>query len=134
MSARDRRFWVLAEALELLKGAERMQRHFIALDAMQSVPCWEPPVDMYEQDGELRLLVALPGVNALMIEVLLDAGGIVVRGKRPMPSALSGVAIHRLEIPYGRFERRLALPSGNFRLYNQFLEDGCLVLVLRRLR
>jgi HSP20 family molecular chaperone IbpA len=133
MSARDRRFWVLSEALDLLKGAERMQRRFTALDALQSPPCWEPPVDMYEQDDELRLLVALPGVNARLIEVLLDSSGIVVRGKRPMPPTLSGVAIHRLEIPYGRFERRLALPSGNFRLHEQFLEDGCLVLVLRRL-
>lgn len=133
MSARDRRFWVLSEALEILKGAERMQRRFIALDALQSLPCWEPPVDMYEQDDELRLFVALPGVKARMIEVFFDNGGVVVRGTRPMPPALSRVAIHRLEIPYGRFERRLALPSGNFRLHDQFLEDGCLVLVLRRL-
>jgi HSP20 family molecular chaperone IbpA len=133
MSARNQRFWVLSEALELLKGAERVQRRFIALDALKSLPCWEPPVDMYERDDELRLLVALPGVNARMIEVLLDTSGIVVRGKRPMPTALARVEIHRLEIPYGRFERRLALPPGNFRLHDQFLEDGCLVLVLRRL-
>jgi hypothetical protein len=38
MSARDRRFWVLSEALDLLKGAERMQRRFTALDALQSPP------------------------------------------------------------------------------------------------
>jgi HSP20 family molecular chaperone IbpA len=119
--------------MELLKGAEQMQRRFIRLDALQSVPCWEPPVDMVEQDDELRLLVALPGVSARLIEVFLDDSEVVVRGKRPMPSAFSHAVIHRLEIPYGRFERRLALPSGNFRLHEQFIEDGCLVLVLRRL-
>jgi HSP20 family protein len=46
----------------------------------------------------------------------------------------SGAAIHRLEIPYGRFERRIPLPPGNYRLHEQFLEDGCLVLVLRHLQ
>ena len=133
MRSRDPRFWVWAEALELLQGAERLQRRIFVLEALQSVPCWEPPVDMYEQENELRLIVALPGVSARQLEVLLEGDELVVRGKRPMPPAFHRAAIHRLEIPYGRFERRLTLPSGNFRLHDQFLEDGCLVLVLRRL-
>ena len=131
MTGRDPRFWVLSEAIELLKGVERMKPHTIALEAPQAVPCWEPPVDMYEQEDELRLLVALPGVNTRNIEVLFDGGCVVVRGKRSMHSALSSSVIHRLEIPYGRFERRLSLPSVKFRLHEQFVEDGCLVLVLR---
>jgi HSP20 family molecular chaperone IbpA len=112
-------------------GVERLQHSFIAFDARQVIPCWEPPVDMYEQGDELRLLVALPGVTPRRVEVFLDGSCVVVRGKRSMPSALSSSAIHRLEIPYGQFERRLSLPSAKFRLHEQFVEDGCLMLVLR---
>ncbi len=123
-----------AEALDLLQGGERLQRRFFALESLQSVPCWEPSVDLYENGDELRLLVALPGVHSRQIEVVLDEAGLVVRGTRPIPQALRRATIHRLEIPYGRFERWIALPPGNYRLHEQFLEDGCLVLVLRHLR
>lgn len=133
MNREDRWFWVLGDALELLQNAERLQRRFFfAQAAAQSpVPCWTPSVDLFEQDDELQLLVALPGVAAGQFEVLVDESAIVVRGRRPMPSALRRAAIHRLEIPYGRFERRIALPAGRFRLDQQIFKDGCLVLILR---
>ena len=78
------------------------------------------------------MLVALPGVNSRQVEVVLDETELVVRGERPMPSTSHRTAIHRLEIPYGKFERRVALPLGEFRVHQQFLEDGCLLLVLRQ--
>ena len=117
----------------MLQSTERLQRRFFVVDTSQALPCWEPPVDLYEQDDELRLVVALPGVNSRQLEVLLDGNAIVVRGERPMPSAFQRAAVHRLEIPYGRFVRRVTLPPGNFQLLDQFIEDGCLALVLRRL-
>jgi HSP20 family molecular chaperone IbpA len=43
------------------------------------------------------------------------------------------VVIYRLEIPYGRFERRIPLPTGRYQLADRRLENGCLVLALRRL-
>jgi len=125
--------WMWADALELLRSTERLQQRFCLVGAAQGLPCWEPPVDLYEQGDELRLLVALPGVGSRQFEVLLDQATIVVRGQRPMPAHLHGASIHRLEIPYGRFERRVALPPGEFQLLQQFLADGCLALVLRRL-
>jgi len=127
----NRLFWIVGDALELLKNVERMQRRFIASDAVQPVPCWEPPVDLYEEGNELRLLVALPGVDFDQLQVAFENGSIVVRGKRPMHPASQRAAIYRLEIPYGSFERRISLPPGNFSLHEQFLQDGCLMLVLR---
>ncbi len=131
MRSRDGRFWMWAEALDLLQGGEQLRRRFFTVESLQSLPCWEPSVDLYENGDELRLLVALPGVNSRQVEVLLDDQGLVVRGERPIPSVCQQAAIHRLEIPYGRFERRIALPPGHYRLHEQFIEDGCLVLVLR---
>lgn len=121
-----------AEALELLQNAERLQHQFFRVGALQGAPCWEPPVDLYEGENELRLVVALPGVTAQQLEVVLAPGVIVVRGERSLPANFRRAAIHRLEIPYGRFERRVALPAGNFEPIDQRLEHGCLVLTLRR--
>jgi HSP20 family molecular chaperone IbpA len=122
-----------AEALELLQDAERLQRRFFGIGAAGGAPCWEPPVDLYQTGGELRLLVALPGVTAQQIEVMLAPGQIFVRGERSLPANSRRAAIHRLEIPYGHFERRISLPDGGFELIDQHLEHGCLALTLQRL-
>jgi len=122
-----------AEALELLQDAERLQRQFFQVGAPQGVPCWEPPIDLYENGTELRLLVALPGVTPQQVEVALAPGLIIVRGERSLPTNSRRAAIHRLEIPYGRFERRVTLPPGEYELIDRRLEHGCLALELRRL-
>jgi hypothetical protein len=41
--------------------------------------------------------------------------------------------IRRLELPYGRFERRVALPGGRYELEGRQLVNGCLQLALRKL-
>lgn len=87
---------------------------------------------MYEQDAGLKVLFALPGIRADQIEVVIDAAGIVVRGWRTPTWAAAPAVIQRIEIPYGRFERRVTLPPGTFRLASQTLQDGCLTLVLQR--
>jgi HSP20 family molecular chaperone IbpA len=122
-----------AEAVAMLQNAERLQRQFFQIGELHGAPCWEPPVDLYENGRELRLVLALPGVKARQVEVVLAPGGaIIVRGERPLPADSRRAAIHRLEIPYGHFERRVALPAGAFELTDQRLEDGCLVLELHR--
>ena len=122
-----------AEALELLQSAERLQRQFFQVGALHGAPCWEPPVDLYENGNELWLLVALPGVTPQQLQVVLTPTLIIVRGERSLPTNSRRAVIHRLEIPYGRFERRVALPPGQFELFDRRLEHGCLVLELRRL-
>jgi HSP20 family protein len=122
-----------AEALELLQDAERLQRRFFHVGVEHGAPTWEPPVDLYEDGGGLWLLAALPGVAPQQVEVVLAPGLIIVRGERSLPANSRRAAIHRLEIPYGHFERRVALPPGQFELVDRRLEHGCLVLELRRL-
>lgn len=133
MRSRDPNSWMWAEALALLQDAERLQRQFFQVGALRGVPSWEPPVDLYESGDELWLLVALPGVTPQQVEVMLAPGLIVVRGERSLPTNSRHAAIHRLEIPYGSFERRVALPPGEFELVDRQLQHGCLLLQLRRL-
>ncbi len=134
MRTRDPNSWMWAEALELLQSAERLQRQFFhQVGVLRDAPRWEPPVDLYEHGDRLRLLVALPGVTAAQVEVALAPGMIVIRGERSLPTNSRHAAIHRLEIPYGPFERRVALPTGEFELIERRLDHGCLLLELRRL-
>jgi HSP20 family protein len=41
-------------------------------------------------------------------------------------------AVHRLEIPYGNFQRQILLPGGGCELLEQLFVDGCLLLRLAR--
>ena len=126
--------WMLADALEWLRSTDRLRQQFFHPGPSRPVPCWEPPVDLYEQADRLTLLVAVPGVFQEQMEVVLEPAAIVVRGERRLPPADQQATIHRLEIPYGRFERRITLPPGQFQLSDQRLERGCIVLELQRLR
>lgn len=133
MSRRELAYWALTDALDLLRNAERLGQRVVVIDADQGLPCWTPAVDVYEDGKEIQLVVALPGVDPKAISLALEDGELVVRGERPLPAAFHHGAIHRLEIPYGRFERKITLPRGKFELERDYVEHGCLVLLLRRI-
>ena len=134
MPTREPGAWMWAEACELLERAERLNRQFFQpRPATARRPAWEPPVDVLETDSELWILVALPGVGADRVEVVVEDGTLVVAGERPMPGRSRAGVIRRLEIPYGHFERRIELPPGRFDVMRRELADGCLVLGLRKL-
>jgi HSP20 family protein len=123
--------WMWAEALDLVSRAERMQRQFFTL--ARSGAAWEPPADVFEGDGELAIVVALPGVADQDVEVAAEPGAIVVRAHRPQPLAGSCRGVRQLEIPYGYFERRVALPQGRFEILSRDLTHGCLILRFARI-
>ena len=133
MTRRDIRSWMWAETVDMLDQAERLQRQFFRLSANEkSQPRWEPPVDVFATADQVLVEVALPGVPLERMELVLAAGELVIRGEREMPHAPSGAKLQRLEIPYGRFERRLALGPGAWDLADRRLADGCLQLLLVR--
>jgi HSP20 family molecular chaperone IbpA len=119
------------DALASLERAERRQRRFFALIGRHAQqPAWEPPVDMFETDSGLRILVALPGIRADQVTLFVDVAGLVLQTERAPSLAPECLRIHRLEIPYGRFERRISLPAGRYTLREQRMADGCLELHL----
>ena len=135
MSTRnDPSVWMWAEACELIDEAERLHRRFFQLGgSRRDVPTWEPPVDVFEDEHEVLLVVAMPGVAAERVQVITEPGALVVRGVRPVPLAGSRHRVRQLEIPYGAFERRIPLPSGPLEVGPPELAQGCLYLRLRRL-
>jgi HSP20 family molecular chaperone IbpA len=124
------RMW--SQACELIAEAERLHRQFFRLSAVETAPAWEPPADVFEDEREIVVVVAMPGVAADRVEVVHDDGAIVVRGIRALPFGGARMRLRQLEIPYGAFERRIALPPGTFDVGRPELVHGCLVLRLRK--
>jgi len=126
----DQRMW--AQACELIADAERLHRQFFRLALDPAPATWEPPIDVFEDEREVVVVVAMPGVDAERIQVAREAGALVVRGARPLPFRGARGRLRQLEIPYGAFERRIALPPGEFEVGPPELAQGCLVLRLRK--
>jgi HSP20 family molecular chaperone IbpA len=116
-----------SRACALIDEAERRHRRFFELLAARSQqPAWEPPVDIFVLERELQVLIALPGVRAEDIEIELTSDGLRVLAASHLPRLAHQARIVRLEIPYGRIERRIALPAGRYELVERQLIDGCL--------
>jgi len=125
--------WMWAHACELLDQAERMHRQFFHLASPTPARAvWEPPVDVFEDEREVVVIVALPGVSPEDVEVHTDGGTLVVRAQSALPFAGSRGSVRRLEIPYGRFERRVPLPSEELDAGTRESADGFLILRLAK--
>jgi HSP20 family protein len=133
MSSRNATGWMWAEACELLDQADRMHRQFFRLAASaRSRAVWEPPVDIFENEREVVIVVALPGVAEHGVEITLDQGVLVVRAERRIPSTGTRAVVRRMEIPYGHFERRIPLSNLQLEAGTREFRDGCLILRLRK--
>ena len=128
MISRDLRTWMWGEALSVLEQADRLRRQFFRMESH----AWEPPADVVETAREVIVHVALPGVAAGNVTVGLEPGLLTVSAQRAFPARERGARIHRLEIPYGRFERRIALPTHALELADRTLSNGCLTLTFEK--
>jgi HSP20 family protein len=122
-----------SEACEMLARAERLHRDFFRPASSAVLPAWEPPVDVLETERDVLVLVALPGVNPDHVEAAIEGGILVIAGTRVLPPQLRTAVIHRLELPQGRFERRVRIPAGRYGDVHRSSVDGCLVITLRKL-
>ena len=123
------------EACALLEQAERLHRSFFrrVTSVTGRHSTWEPPVDIYETEHEVSIVVALPGVVPAQAQVKLSDNLVQVCGLRSFPDTAVVGEIRRLEIPYGAFERRIDLPPGRYERRRQEFTLGCLFLVLGKL-
>ena len=121
-----------ADALQLLEQADRLQRQFFHTSGQSGPPQWEPPVDIYERSDGLLIEIALPGVSPDEVRLEIVDGMVVLRAQRRLLQCQGGAQIRRLEIPYGLFERRLALPAGAWTIVGREFANGCLRLLLTR--
>jgi HSP20 family molecular chaperone IbpA len=132
MAASDPRRWMWAEACAMIERAEQLHRQFFQPGFAVPQSNWEPPVDVFESERDLLIVVALPGVELQDLEISSQAGELRVAGVRRLPAAARGTEIKRLEIPHGRLERRILLAPARWELARSALANGCLVINLTR--
>lgn len=133
MRTKDPVNWMLSEAIESLARAERLHQRLFSLQptAGQREPSWEPPIDVLETDQELLIFVALPGVDPEQVGAVIENGMLIISGHRILPAELRDARIHRLELPQGRFERRIMLPTGSYAI-RRLATNGCVVFRLSK--
>lgn len=133
MTSRDPTAWMWVQACEMLEKAERLHKQFFQLHRISAkCPAWEPPVDIFETEDKIKIVVVLPGVPKERVDVISHDGMLTISGERPLPIDPTATLIHRLEIPYGRFERHIKLPPGDYEVEQSKLINGCLTLSLHK--
>jgi HSP20 family protein len=125
---RSDRDGILSDMLTILARTDRLHR-----EGFGSTGAWEPPIDVLETDTDLLIVIALPGVAPDDVDVFFGHGELTIRGTRRWPCLQRPARVHRVELPHGRFERRLPLPPGAYRLAEREHKDGCLILTMRKL-
>jgi len=114
----------------MLARAERMHRQFFRPVSSPSSVAWEPPADVLETEQAVLVFVALPGVDLDKVDAVIDGAELIVSGIRTYPPEMQTAIIHRLELPQGRFERRIRLPAGRYAKIERTASHGCLLITL----
>jgi HSP20 family protein len=109
-----------------------MHRQFIQPSGSRSPVAWEPPVDILETERAVLVLVALPGVDFDEVKVVINQGELLISGSRTYPQEMRTAIIHRLELPQGRFERRVRLPAGRYSAIHRSASNGHLLITLQK--
>ena len=131
--------FIWRQASDLLEHAERIQRSFLQAalaglhQSFSQSARWSPAVNLVETDRDLWVILALPGVADGQMELRLQNGALIVSGHRPLPECFSDGELKVLEIPCGRFERRLQLPRDfSFSVGEVRRDEGLLYIQLRK--
>ncbi len=130
MPRHDPHDWMWAEAVAMLARAERPPAQAGRRTARPAA--WTPAVDVIETETAVLILVSIPGVDVDAVEAALEGDSVVVSGRRTLPPELQTAVIHRLELPMGRFERRIAIPPGRYDGVRRDTRDGCLLISLHK--
>jgi HSP20 family protein len=71
-----------------------------------------PPIEVEERDGRMVVRAELPGIDMQDVRVRLEGSYLVIEGERRDNRERKGEAFYESEWSYGRFSRRVPLPSG----------------------
>lgn len=103
---------------ELEEMSTRLNRFFshgsprtLGEDGSETLADWVPAIDIQETNGEYLVHADLPAVKKEDVKVSVQDGVLAVEGERRQEKEEKGKRFHRIERSYGKFVRRLALPT-----------------------
>ena len=71
---------------------------------------FSPPMDIYETQENLVVVMEIAGMKAEDIHVTFDKDTLSIWGSRSESSSPPKTRLHQMEIDYGRFQRTLRIP------------------------
>ena len=71
-----------------------------------------PSMEVFEKDGQYIVRADLPGVDPKEIDVSVVNDSLVLKGERKRSNEVNEEGYQYTETSYGRFERRVSLPTG----------------------
>ena len=72
---------------------------------------WAPPVDVFEDTDDIKLVAELPGMKSEDVKISLENNTLTLQGEKKQVAEEKTERVHRYERSYGRFERVFTLPS-----------------------
>lgn len=72
---------------------------------------WSPAMDVQETEKEYLIKADLPDVKKEDVKVTVEDGVLAVEGERRMEKEEKDKKFHRIERSYGRFVRRMSVPT-----------------------
>lgn len=69
-----------------------------------------PPVDVFEDENEIRITAELPGVPPEDVQVKVEEGKLTISGQSRLEKEDKRENYHRIERSYGSFFRSFSLP------------------------
>jgi len=72
--------------------------------------CFHPPMDIYETEENLVIVMEIAGMRTEDINVFFEKDRLSISGTRTEASPTPKTRLHQMEIDYGYFERTLRIP------------------------
>ncbi|ADR19044.1 Hsp20/alpha crystallin family protein [Calditerrivibrio nitroreducens] len=95
--------------------------------AVQNRGEFVPPVDVFEKENEIVLLMDIPGVSEEDIEIQVNDGVLSIKGEKKAPFEKENDNCYRMERQFGKFSRMFSLPNYlDFTNIKASLKDGLL--------
>jgi HSP20 family protein len=76
----------------------------------QQERCFNPPMDIYETEDNLVVVMEVAGMNAEDFHVTFEKELLSISGVRTESSSHRKSRLHQMEIDYGKFQRTLRIP------------------------
>ena len=97
----------IRELLEMLMSEHTPAKHKIK---MKTSFGWEPPMNVFETEGEFVVVMDIAGMDQKDIAVFTDGAILRISGVRKDGSAQGRKQFHALEIQVGPFQRLIGIP------------------------
>jgi HSP20 family protein len=125
----------LTEAIQIFDEVEALVAGFWEFQFPAVTPTWSPATDVFVSRDEVCIRVEVPGVARKDLKIAVSPVVLEISGFRPTPESFRrGTSFYELEIPYGVFRKRVALPCRVVpKEIRAVLVDGLLTVCLPKL-